>query len=241
MLKNNDSSNQKLFFEALWDTFPVFAAYFPIGIIWGVLWEQTGLPPIWAVIYNFTIFAGAVQFLALAFLTEGGSPWLLFFTALPISMRNSFYTVAFMHRLPKQRWFKIYSCFALVDTTFAILTNKSEDITRNPWYTLPLSAAIHFYWVAGAAVGVWIGVYIPQSFTSINFALPALILVLAIEQYKKIKHFRPIIIALVSGGISWIVIGHHWFLSAIAICSMITIFQPLPINKNNENLKKQYK
>lgn len=39
---NDKSQNIR---QAILDSLPIFAAYFPLGIVWGFLWEQAGFSP----------------------------------------------------------------------------------------------------------------------------------------------------------------------------------------------------
>ena len=210
--------------EALIDSLPVFAAYFPLGIVWGLLWEQAGLSPIWGPIYSLTVYAGTAQFLALAFYASSGSYLGLLAAAIPMALRYCFYTIAFLDRLPTGRWSRLYSTFALVDAPFAFMVSKPKEQTQNVWYTIPLLTLIHIYWVGGTAIGVWIGRYIPNEFEGLNFTLPALLAVLAFEQQKKMGSWKPIILAFLCGGSMWLTFGNGWLLPALVLCTLLTIF-----------------
>lgn len=213
------------------DSLPILVAYFPLGIVWGILWEQAGLPPLWGIVFSITVYAGTAQFLALAFLITTGSLWGLLAAVIPMGLRNSFYMVAMLDRLPAGRWQRLYSAVAMVDVPFAIMVGHTEEETKDSWYTIPLLVFTHLYWVVGTAIGVWLGIYIPDTFEGLGFSLPALLAVLSIEQQRKVGSWRPFILALLSAISMGIAFGHSWLLPTIIVCSLVTIFWPMKEGK----------
>lgn len=209
--------------KAFIDTLPVLAAYFPLGIVWGVLWEQAGFSPLWGIAYSVCIYAGAVQFLALSLLVTGAPIWLILATVVPVALRNSFYTVTVIDRLPTQPWLRGLLAFMMVDAPFAIFLTKDRALTNSLWYTMPLFGLVHLYWVGGTAIGVYAGGSIPNGIDSLEFALPALLAVLAMQQVQKLKSSRPLAIAITSAAIAWIVFGHAWLMPAMAACAAATV------------------
>lgn len=209
--------------QAAVDSLPIFAAYFPLGVVWGILWEQAGLPPVWGVIFSACAYAGAAQFIALSLLASEISPWGLAITILPVAIRNSFYTITALHRLPSQWLCRLYSAFGLVDTTFAIVMSKPIEQAKNPWYNIPLSLIIQSYWVIGTLVGVYGGSYIPNGVASLNFTLPALLAILAFDQYRKIRSLRPVVIPILTASVTWVLLGDAWLIPALVVCTVAAV------------------
>ncbi|SCA62638.1 hypothetical protein SCG7086_AC_00030 [Chlamydiales bacterium SCGC AG-110-P3] len=214
-----NSSSSALLRKAALDSLPVFMAYFPLGVVWGVLWEQAGLPPIWGVVYSLSIYAGAIQFVTLSLIAADTSIWGLLVAAIPLAIRNSFYTITASQRLPCSWLSRLYAAFGLVDAPFAILMSKSEEQARNPWYSISLTIIIQIYWVIGTCLGVYCGGYIPNGIASLDFALPALLAVLALDQAHKIGSWKPVAVAISATAVTWLLLGHAWLISALIICT----------------------
>ncbi len=198
----------------------------PLGVVWGILWEQASFPPLAGILFSLFIFGGTVQFLGLSFLIIGEPLLGIVLTILPIALRNTFYTIAMLDRLPKNKLLRLYSSFSLADATFAILSNKSIEKAKDTFYSIPLALLIHIYWVLGTAIGVLSGSFIPNDIRAFGFALPALIAVLSMESLEKVKSWEPLIITVLSAALSYLVFGQDWLLSSLAICTLYIIFRP---------------
>lgn len=222
-LENHKNSSFSLLCQALVDSFPVFVAYFPLSLVWGMLWEQAGLPPVWGVIFSACVYAGAVQFIALSLFLSEAPLWELLVSVIPVAARNSFYTIALLEKLPFRWIYRIYMSFGLVDATFAILIAKEPEKVRNPWYSVVLTIVIQIYWILGTAFGVYGGGYIQNGIASLDFALPALITVLAMEQYNKVKSRKLLISAISVAMLSRFFFGHSWLIPALLICIVLVI------------------
>ncbi len=211
-------------YQAVRDSLPVFFAYFPLGLVWGLLWEQAGLSPLLGVIYSCFVFAGAVQFLALSFITAGEPLLGAILTVLPIALRNTFYTVSTLDRLPKQRFLRVVLSFMMVDATYAILISKDDHLFKNPWYYLPLAILVHLYWILGTAVGAGMGELLPDGLSSLDFSLTALITVLALEQYQKVCSLQPLLITAIASAIAVAFFGSSWLLPALVLCTLAALY-----------------
>lgn len=218
---NDKSQNIR---QAILDSLPIFAAYFPLGIVWGFLWEQAGFSPFWGILFSAGVYAGAVQFFALSLMSSGEPLLGLLLAVTPVAIRNGFYTLALLDKLPKAWLPRFYSAFALVDAPFAILISRPKEQVQTVSYTLPLLIVTQLYWVAGTALGVFSGGFIPDGIASFDFAVTALIVALAMDQIKKIGNFRPLIIATVSAAAAWVVFKENWLPVAIGICTLSLIF-----------------
>lgn len=225
--KNNALlSPSSLFCKAFFDSLPVSIAYIPLSLVWGVLWEQASLPPIWGVIFSVFVFAGAVQFIALSLFLAGAPLWEILASVIPVAARNSFYTLALLEKLPPKRMHRIYLTFGLVDATFALLISKPDSEIRHPWYSVPLTLFIQLYWSLGTIIGVYGGGFIQDGIESLNFALPSLIAVLAMEQYQKIKNWKfPASVILIAIS-TRILFGHCYFILALLACIVLAICDP---------------
>ncbi len=213
---------------ALQTSTPVFFAYVPLGIVFGILCNQLGLPWFLAPIMSATTFAGVVQFTALSYIPLGLSPLELGITATLMCLRNCFYGLSFLDRYNVSRWKKSYLSFSLVDATYAILISEGprSDVDDTS-YCLYLSALIHFYWVFGTLLGV---VCLPASVTipGLEFVLVALFIVLIMEQYRNVGTVRPFVIAGAGAALALAIAPTHMLLVTIvlSVAALYLTYQP---------------
>ncbi len=220
------ASRSARFRRAAFDSIPAFFGYFFLSAVWGVLWKQSGLPTFWAPFFSFFVYAGATQFLALPFILVKAAPIAMILSVLPVSLRNSFYTVALIDRLPKKLWLRLVYTFTLVDAPFAILTCRTDEECRDLWYCMPLLLLSYFYWIIGTLAGLWLGSYIPSEFYAMDFVLPALIAGLVYEQLRKFsKWWQPLLVAVGSAGLTMLTLGHDWLFPSIGICVVAILYR----------------
>ena len=209
--------------RALIDSLPVLMAYVPLGVVWGLLWEQSGLSAWWGILFSATIYAGTVQFLALSFINAGAPLPGLLMTVIPVALRNSFYTVALIDKLPEKWAKKALMAFGLVDASFAILAHKDKEQAQDPWYSIPLVIFIQSYWVLGTVLGILVGGYIPDGMESLDFALPALLTTLVLGQQQRLRSWVQVGLAASVAVSLWLILGDAWLLPSVVLCAFISL------------------
>ncbi len=101
---------------------PAILCYFPLGIVYGLLFVQCGYPWYWAPLFSLFVYSGAIQFLALTILLAGGSLFTLAIALIPLGFRNVFYGMAFFDRYKNcPPLLKGYLAHGLVDAPFSLL------------------------------------------------------------------------------------------------------------------------
>ncbi len=103
-----EDSRKNAVLEAWQLSIPVFFAYFPLGIIFGLLFCQSGFPWYYAPIISIIVYNGAVQFLALGIMATGGSYLDILLATIFVALRNSFYGIALIKRYNYSFWKKFY-------------------------------------------------------------------------------------------------------------------------------------
>lgn len=193
---------QRPLLEALKDSIATFFAYFPLGIVFGVLFMKLGLPWYYAPLMSLVVFAGAVQFVALGIFAAHGSIVGLLITTFMIAFRNSFYGLSLLHRFETTFWRKQYLIFGLVDATYSVMQSQHKRENELPYF-MYLTAVIHLYWVAGTFIGALFGqvAVMPKG---LEFSLTALFTVFFIEQWKKCKNMTVVAVALLGFGLGWL-------------------------------------
>lgn len=216
--------------EALWDSLPVLFAYFPLAMTWGLLWEQAGLPLLWAFLYSACVYAGTVQFLAVAYLSTPEDPFSFALTTLGIALRTGVYTCSLWNFLPSSTGVRILCSYLMVDGTYATLLTKKSETLRKSEYTVTVSLLIYLYWIIGSMMGAYLGSYIPNSITDLQFALPCLIAILLMQQAARASRIYPALLAL-GCALPLILLGiKNWFLPALtltlALCYLLQERKP---------------
>lgn len=205
------------FIEALHASIPTFFAYFPLSIVFGILFtSHMDLPWIFAPLMSVITFAGAIQFVALGIFAVKGSILGLFITATFIGLRNSFYGLSVLHQyekvslLPRQ-----YLIFGLVDPVYSIVQHRGMRENDTP-FLFYLTGLIHLYWGGGTFIGAYFGKHAFQ-IPGLEFSLTALFTVFFIEQWKKCKDIAIVIVALLGFSIGLLSFKEQAFTIGIII------------------------
>ncbi|OJA39392.1 branched-chain amino acid permease [Burkholderia ubonensis] len=170
-------------------TTPVGMGYIPTGFAFGVLACQAGLSPVLVIAMSVFIFAGALQFAAVPMLASASSLGTVALSTLLINLRHILYAIPLLDHLPKSRVSRFYVIAALTDENYSVLSTVPEAERR------PLSTAIslvnHGYWIGGTVLGVLLGEHVSRWIPNLDFALPALFAILAVEQYLARRRWAP--------------------------------------------------
>ncbi|MDP6968169.1 MAG: AzlC family ABC transporter permease [Gammaproteobacteria bacterium] len=177
---------------------PVLFGYVPLGVAFGILFADLGYHWLFAGLMGVVVFAGAAQFLAVGLLANQAGLVEIFTATLLLNMRHVFYGLSLLGRLPNKGWQRWYMIFGLTDETYALytVTNIPAHLDRSQ-FKLLVTALNQGYWVLGCGLGGWLGGQLSFSTLGMEFALPALFMVLAIEQYKVVR--KPLVFILALG------------------------------------------
>jgi 4-azaleucine resistance transporter AzlC len=152
-------------------------------LAFGVLVSHSGLSWWWATVFASVIYAGSLEFLLLGMVLAVMPLASVALTAFLVNFRHIFYALAFpLHRvtgLPA----KTYSTFALSDEAYALAINPAaRDWGRAR--ILFVQLFLQLFWVVSVTAGALGGTLIPDRVVGLEFAMPALFLVLGIEAWK---------------------------------------------------------
>ena len=173
------------FWEICKRTVPVFFGYIPLGTAFGLMFAAAGFPWYQAILMSIFVYAGAAQFLAVELLSGHVGLVSVGIITFMINFRHLFYGLPFIEKFANIGNTRYYLMFAMTDETYGLLTalEKPDNISDKAYY-LTLEALNHSYWVAGTAIGVFLGNFISFSLMGIDYVLTALFIVLVIEQWK---------------------------------------------------------
>jgi 4-azaleucine resistance transporter AzlC len=167
-------------------TLPVLMGYFPLGIVFGFLFVQSGAAWWLAPLMSLIVFAGASQFLAIALLSAGVSLSEIAFACFVVNLRHIFYGISLIDLLPRNRVSKAYCISALTDENYSLITGIPQNEAKQK--ALAISALTHSYWVGSTLLGALIGQSITTDIVGLDFSLTALFTVLAVEQFRRTKN-----------------------------------------------------
>ena len=225
-----NTQTTKYAFEA---SLPVMFGYVPLGMAFGVLFQDLGYGWYFATMMGIFVFAGAAQFMAVGLLAAHAGLLEVAVSTLVLNSRHMFFGLSLLTRYHAVGMKKFYLIFGLTDETYSLITAShpppGEDEQNYYFY---LTALNHFYWVVGCTLGALLGASVEFDSRGMDFALTALFMVLLIEQWKKIKNPTPFIIAFGCA------VGAMWFfpdkmlLVAIALSTAILFGLKPVVDKN---------
>jgi len=188
--------NKSLFLSAFKTTAPVLFGYIPMGMAFGILFNELGFHWIYATLMATVIYAGAAQFMAVGLLANHAGFMEVAITTLLLNSRHLFYGISLINKF-KTHWLrKFYLIFGLTDETYSLLTGTrpTDDKDQINFYLL-ITVLNHSYWIIGSTLGAILGANMSFNTTGLEFTLPALFTVLAIEQYKSVRESWPFVMA----------------------------------------------
>ena len=177
-------------------TIPVLLGYTAIGLAFGLLLFETGLPLFFAPLMSIFIYAGSGQFIGIGLLAAGAGYAEIASITLLINARHAVYGISVRDIFSRTGRAKPYMIFSLTDETYALLTTlKPPGDVHLPHFYFFIAFLNHCYWVSASVLGFVIGKIIPVSTEGLDFALTALFVVLLIEQWKNCEVKLPFFIA----------------------------------------------
>ena len=216
------------FRAALPRTLPVLAGYLVLGVAFGLLLNSIGLGVFWAAAMSILVYAGSAQFLAVSLIGASASlPQVALLTFL-LNFRHFFYGLSMVSRYQGVGKRKLYLAFALSDETNAILAGALPPAQVDPAdYYFAVSLLDQCYWVAGSLIGATVGQLITFDTTGVDFAMTALFVVLAVEQWKSARRHAPALFGVCCGVVCLLIFGPDLFLipALAAIVALLLLFR----------------
>ena len=209
----------KLVKEAFKCSIPGGLAYFPMGVIYALLFIKHGYPGWLCPFFGLFIYAGAIQFLALTLVAIGTPLPMIALSVLPLAIRNSFYGITMLERYKQAGWFrKSYLAQSLVDATYStLLTGPRYEGENDLRYCTYLSLFIQFEWILGIFAGLLLNYWIAMP-PRVEFCLTTFFAASALEMMLKRFDLRVVSIAAAGLVIAYTFTPNYLFLSSIALC-----------------------
>lgn len=180
-------SPRSAFLAGVRDQAPGVIGNIPFGLITGAAASAAGMDPVIAIAMSIIVFAGAAQLVAIQLISEGAPGAMIVLAALVVNLRMMMYSAAvapFFSTL-SLRW-KFLVGYLLTDHAFALMTARFNPDDPNPhkrWYYLGAGTLMWIVWQIALAIGVFIGVQVPASW-SLEFLIPLMFISLVAPALK---------------------------------------------------------
>ena len=185
---------------------PVMFGYVPLGMAFGILFQELGYPWYAATLTGLFVYAGAAQFMAIGLLAAQAGLLEIAVSTLALNSRHIFFGLSLLKRYPRRGLKRLYLIFGLTDETYSLITATAPPAHDRPHdYYLAITALNQSYWVTGCTLGALLGGVAELDTRGMDFALTALFVVLLLEQWLKVREPFPFAVAALCGlaAIGW--------------------------------------
>ena len=203
---------------------PVMAGYLALGFGFGVLLAQAGYGPLWALAMSATIYAGAMQYLAVDLLANHATLAATAIATFMVNARHIFYGVTMIDKYRNAGKYKPYIVFGMTDETYSLTCDgKSPEGTVFPRFAFWLTLFDHLYWIAGCVLGAVVGTLVEFDSRGVDFAMTALFVAVFVEQWKGTRRRRPALVGVAVSLLALLAFGPDNFLipATLGICAAL--------------------
>ena len=187
--------SRRAFAAAFPATVPVLMGYLSIGIAFGLMLEAVGYNVIWAFFMSLTIYAGSGQYMGVELLATGAALVNVAALTLILNFRHLVYGLSLLEKFRGMGVRKLYMIFSLTDETYALLSSARVPERVDPHdYYFAVAVLDHSYWILGSVIGSVAGALIQFDTTGIDFAMTALFLVIAVDQWNTYRSHLPVLL-----------------------------------------------
>lgn len=194
-------------------TVPVLCGYIFLGLAFGLLLQQAGFGPLWALGCSALVYAGSMQFVLVDLLRAGASLVTCALMTLSVNSRYLFYGISFVEKFRTFGAARPYLIFSLTDETYSLLCSlKTPPELSEKKVMVWISALDQLWWVLGSVCGAALGQVLPFDLTGIDYAMTALFVTILTEQWLTAEDHFPAVFGLGSGLVCLLVLGPDRFL-----------------------------
>lgn len=169
-------------------TLPVAFGYVPLGVAFGVLFtSQLDYSWFMATAMALFIFAGSAQFLSIGLIANQASLVSVAIAIFLLNARHIFYGLSLLSELKLRGWRRWYMIFALTDESYSLITALPQEKRADQTLHWQITMINQSYWVLGCTIGALFGEGVDIPTESLAFVLPALFIVLCVEQYRAVR------------------------------------------------------
>ncbi|MBF1730978.1 MAG: AzlC family ABC transporter permease, partial [Trueperella pyogenes] len=174
-------------------TAPIAAGYIPLGIAYGILVMQLGMPWWMAPALSRAAYSGSAELLGITLAASHTPIAVIAVTMLLVNFRHLFYAFSFPLHIVEGKLARLFSMYALVDEAYAITAARPEGWTKPR--LLAMQVTYNATWVASGLIGVLAGSFIPTQIQGLDFALTALFITLTLDSIRSLKDIPSVVLA----------------------------------------------
>ena len=210
-------------------TVPVLMGYLSIGVVFGLMMSGIGYTPLWSAAMSLTIYAGSGQYLGVGLLDTAAPLLDIAFLTFILNFRHLVYGLSLLEKLRGMGWRKLYMMFGLTDETYALLSsaNPPEGVKAHDFYFW-IALLNHSYWLAGSVIGAVAGQLLGFDTTGVDFAMTALFIVIAVDQWRSYPRHLPALLGAAATVVCLALFGQeNMLVPALAIIVLVlTLARP---------------
>lgn len=233
--------NRKVFAAAFPVTAPVLMGYLSIGIAFGLMLEAAGYNVIWAFFMSLTIYAGSGQYLGVELLATGAVLTQVALLTFLINFRHLVYGLSMLEKFRDMGKRKFYMIFSLTDETYALLAgaNPPPGIKPRDFY-FAVAILDHCYWILGSVIGSVAGALLGFDTTGVEFAMTALFLVIAVDQWRSSRSHIPAVLGAGATLLCLKLVGPDtMLLPALGIIVVVLLVLRVRLDEKREKKQKE--
>lgn len=217
--------NRKTLAAAFSCTVPVLMGYLAIGIAFGLMLQSIGYGPIWAFLMSLTIYAGSGQYLGVSLLAAGAPLTQVALMTFIINFRHLVYGLSMLEKFHGMGLRKFYMVFSLTDETYALLSSAQPPEGTNAHdYYFTIALLDQSYWVLGSVLGAVAGQLLGFDTTGVDFAMTALFIVIAVDQWRTYSRHLPALLGGAATLICLLLVGaQNMLLPALGIIVLVLV------------------
>ncbi|HLT82658.1 MAG TPA: AzlC family ABC transporter permease [Phototrophicaceae bacterium] len=152
---------------------------YPLGVAFGLLVVQAGLPWWMAPALSLAAFAGSLELLLVGLIAAATPVATIALATLVVNFRHVFYAFSFPLHVVRHPLARAYSVYALIDEAYAMTAVRPHGWTS--WRLLAMQVSFQVYWVGGGLTGVALATALPGPIEGLEFALCALFITLTLD------------------------------------------------------------
>lgn len=202
-------------FAGISASFSAGLGLFPLGIAFGLLVAQSGLP-LWAgPALSIFGYAGSLELLLVGLMASATPLATIALTTLLVNFRHVFYAFSFPIGAVRNPLAKAYSVYALTDEAYAITASHSDTWTS--YRLIALQVSLQLYWVCGGLVGLFVGSLLTAPIEGLEFSLCALFITLTLDACRKWDQVPSLLLAALSFAVAVVVVPGQALFAAMVI------------------------
>lgn len=208
--------------EGLRITAPVAAGYIPLGLAYGVLVIQLGLPWWMAPALSLAAYSGSAELLVVTLAAQNTPLAVIAVTMLLVNFRLLFFAFSFPLHAIDGRFARLFSMYGLVDEAYALTAARPNGWTKPR--LLAMQVTFHLTWLLSGLVGVLAGSLIPTQIAGLDFALTALFITLTLDSARTRRELPSILLAGASFAVAMVVApGQHLIVALLLFVACLSV------------------